>query len=420
VFRLLGVHFGPDISAPAAASLAGICAQDARRVLHELTEAHVLREHVPGRFAFHDLLRAYAAELAGARADDAEQRAALRRVLDHYLHTCRSAAFLTYPGRDPIPLADPEPTVLPEDLHDRRRAMAWLQAERPVLLAAIAAAGGAGFDTHAWQIPWTMAAFLDLQGYWHDFAVSQQTAIAAARRLGDTSALARAHRNLAAARARLGSYDDAGQHHEQALNLYRSLGDDLGQARVHSDMSWVLELRGNCHDAIVHAKQALAMFQAAGHAAGEARALNLVGWFHAVGGDLQRALAYCERSLDLCRQLGIGHIESDALDSLGDIHHRIGDYAQAISCCLQALQLRRELGDRSGQADTLIHLGDSQEAAGDQRGARQARQDALALLEGFHDPRVAQIRVKLRPLGAESSLASDESSIELDRMSRAR
>src|SRR5215470_13466489 len=64
MFALLGLHPGPDISVPAAASLAALDKADARRLLRELTRAHLITEHAPGRYAFHDLLRAYATEQA--------------------------------------------------------------------------------------------------------------------------------------------------------------------------------------------------------------------------------------------------------------------------------------------------------------------------------------------------------------------
>jgi len=62
MFRLLGLHPGPDIAIPAAASLAGTPPAQARGDLRELARAHLISEHVPGRYAMHDLLRAYAAE----------------------------------------------------------------------------------------------------------------------------------------------------------------------------------------------------------------------------------------------------------------------------------------------------------------------------------------------------------------------
>jgi len=48
MFRLLGLHPGPDISAAAAASLAGTGEAGTRRALDELTGAHLVTEHVPG------------------------------------------------------------------------------------------------------------------------------------------------------------------------------------------------------------------------------------------------------------------------------------------------------------------------------------------------------------------------------------
>lgn len=80
MFRLLGVHPGPDISAPAAASLAGIPLPQARDALRELAQGHLLAEHTPGRFAFHDLLRAYAAGQAQKCEGEAGRRAALHRI----------------------------------------------------------------------------------------------------------------------------------------------------------------------------------------------------------------------------------------------------------------------------------------------------------------------------------------------------
>ena len=100
MFRLLGRHPGPDISAYAAASLAGIGRDKARAVLGELSRASLIAEHVPGRFAFHDLLRAYAAEQASVIDGDAQCQAAIGRVLDHYVHTANAAAGVLYPARD--------------------------------------------------------------------------------------------------------------------------------------------------------------------------------------------------------------------------------------------------------------------------------------------------------------------------------
>jgi hypothetical protein len=64
MFRLLGLHPDPDISVPAAASLAAVDEPHAHRLLRELTHDCLITEHMPGRYAFHGLLRAYAADKA--------------------------------------------------------------------------------------------------------------------------------------------------------------------------------------------------------------------------------------------------------------------------------------------------------------------------------------------------------------------
>src|SRR5260370_11144949 len=97
LFRLLGIHPGPDISAAAAASLAGLGPRDAREALAALARAHLLTEHVPGRFGMHDLVRAYAPEPASAVDSATMRRDALCRVLDHYLHTRRAAGLFLPP-----------------------------------------------------------------------------------------------------------------------------------------------------------------------------------------------------------------------------------------------------------------------------------------------------------------------------------
>ena len=73
MFRLLGAHPGPDITAPAAASLAAVPLAQARKALDELASAHLVAEQPPGRYHLHDLLQAYAAEQLRARQPPASR-----------------------------------------------------------------------------------------------------------------------------------------------------------------------------------------------------------------------------------------------------------------------------------------------------------------------------------------------------------
>ena len=125
MFRLLGLHPGPDISVPAAASLAALGRDQARRALDELKAAHLLTEHTPGRYTCHDLLRAFAAEQAHILDTETGRSAARHRVLDHYLRTAHAAFTVLYPGWIPLDLPPPVPGVAPEDFADQGQALAW-------------------------------------------------------------------------------------------------------------------------------------------------------------------------------------------------------------------------------------------------------------------------------------------------------
>ncbi|WP_306820073.1 AfsR/SARP family transcriptional regulator [Streptomyces sp. DSM 40750] len=82
LFRLLSLHAGPDLTPDTAAALAGLPARRARVLLDELADAHLVTEHAPGRYAPHDLLRVFAAELTETYDSPEDRRAARRRLLD--------------------------------------------------------------------------------------------------------------------------------------------------------------------------------------------------------------------------------------------------------------------------------------------------------------------------------------------------
>jgi DNA-binding SARP family transcriptional activator len=395
MFRLLGLHPGPDISVPAAASLAAQAEADACGPLRELARDHLIAEHLPGRYAFHDLLRAYAAEQAHHTGSDIDGREAIGRVLDHYLHTAAGAGRLLNPAIEPVVLAPPRPGAAPEQPANHRQALAWFEAEHQVLLAAVTLAAGSGFDSHAWQLPWAMTSFLQLRGHWQEWGATQRTALAAATRLGDAAAQAVSSRLLAMACTDLGDHDQARGHYASSLALYQRLGNRLGEAKVHQNLAFLAKRQGRYADALGHAEQALRLYQAIGDKANEAEALNAVGWYHGLLGDYQQAREYCRQALTLSVEAGDRWLEGDVWDSLGFAEHHLGHLAQAATCYERALSLYRESGDRFDEADTLTHLGDVRHAAGELAQAREAWQRALVILEDLQHPDADEVRAKL-------------------------
>jgi DNA-binding SARP family transcriptional activator/tetratricopeptide (TPR) repeat protein len=408
MFQLLGLHPGPDTTAAAAASLAGLNPGQAQLLLRELTRGCLLTEHSPGRYAFHDLLHAYAAEQA-ATSHEQTRHEATGRMLDHYLHTADTAARLMQPHRGAPTLGPVSPGVTPEHLTNHQQALAWFEAEHRVLAAVLAVAAETGFNAHAWQLPWALASFLDWRGHWHEWAAVERTALAAAIRLGDKTAEAMARRGIAAACLKIGDHDEARIHLAECLGLCRQLGDHASEARVQQDLCWQAQQQGHYADALGHAEHALALFQAIADRAGEANALNSIGWCHAQLGNPLQARTFCQQALSLYRELGNRYCEAHTWDSLGYAELRLGHLAEAADCYQHALGLFREAGDRFAEAEILTHLGDARQAAGHEGEARDAWRQALAILNDLDHPDAEKVRAKLAAADDRSARAGSAS-----------
>ncbi len=410
MFALLGVHCGPDISTAAAASLAGVSPAEARAALAELASASLIREHQPGRYALHDLLRAYAAEQAMRVCTDAEIRAATGRSLDHYLHTMAGMPSFWVAA---FPVAPPRPGVIPEHLADHAELLAWLGAEHPVLRQAVEQAAESGFETEAWQVAVFFAFAAYWQGKWADWDAAAQTALAAATRAGDHTGLGWTHFQLANLHGRLGANSEGLAQARLAVEYLRQAGDLPGLAFAHVCVSEILlaelrqpayrhgtsslspKLRRCASDGLRHAEQAFALLRQLGYYHHhEAEALMYAGAHHAVLGDFKLAIDTCQHALERSRQVGDPTCESEAWLILGFVHGLRGEFRVAINSYQQALQVLPDVGPQSAlmPADILTELGDAYEAAGDRQAARQAWRDALQILDDLRHPGAAHIR----------------------------
>jgi DNA-binding SARP family transcriptional activator/tetratricopeptide (TPR) repeat protein len=395
LFQLLGLHPGPDVSVPAAASLAGMTVDRAGELLHRLADAHLVVEHVPGRFTFHDLLREYAHSLALSRQTSQTRSEAVHRLLDHYLHTACRATSLMHSSRDPIAVPAPQPGTRPERPADEAGAMAWFTSERRTLLAALDHAAGAGFDRHTWQLAWSVADFLDRTGCWQNAKAAHRAGLDAAVRLGDRAAQGFSHRILTLAYMRSGELDLARAHIADALDRYREVGDPVGQAHTHLTALW---LEATPEGSLDRARQALDLYTEAGHRKGQADALNAIGWFQAQLGDTEQALVQCERAVALLRELNDPDGEAAALDSLGYAQHVAGQFAAATKSYRDAVALNRRLGNRYDEACIYARLGDTHHEVGDIAAAREAYREALVILRDLDHPDALGIGHKLDAL----------------------
>ncbi|MFJ8335297.1 AfsR/SARP family transcriptional regulator [Streptomyces sp. NPDC094437] len=395
LFRRLALHPGPDITASAAAALLGVAARRARALLAELTGASLITERSPGRFGFHDLLRAYAAELAEDEDTEPDRRAALHRMYDHYLHSAHQASLTLGPSRESIDLPLPSAGSTPLTFRGKKQATAWLRAELQVLRAVVENASAHGFQDHAWRTAFSLELYLDRLGYWRDLLEINRTALASAVALGDPVGQAHAHRSLGFSHHRFGQRHDARVHLERALVLFQESGDRIGEALAHRRLGRLTNVEGEHLQALRHFEEAHALYLRHGHRAGEAGVLTDVGWTYILLGDPERALEHCEKAIALQQEIGDPSAEAIAQDCAGYAHHRLGHHDASLGAYARALELCREMGDRFLEAGTLRHIGDAHAAAGRPEPARDAWLDALALLEEAEHPDAETVRRSL-------------------------
>ncbi|ONI87992.1 hypothetical protein ALI22I_19790 [Saccharothrix sp. ALI-22-I] len=415
-FRRLGLHPGPDVTPFALAALTGGDPEESRLVLEVLARNHLVQPVSGGRFVVHDLLRAYAEELAGEHDPAAERSAAVERLLAAHLAAASAAMDLLYPADRPY---RPDVSVtLPLAFPAADAARAWLDAERSTLVALCRFAERDDRPGYAVDLANTLYRYLE-GGHYADASTIHECALRAAQRAGEDSMLAAALTNLGALRRLLGDYDQAAGHLHEAIELHRRTGDHYGVARASSNLGIVQERLGEYEEAASLHLEALALHQRLGSRYGEAAALLNLGNAHSRPGHHAGAVEYLERALDLFRRLddavgqasalsnlgavcaslrrypdAVRHLSraqelfqrldhsygvASTLSNLGNVYTRLGDWSQAHHCYTSALEMFRDIGHRYGEAAALNGLGETLRIADRPGEARAAHTSALRI-----------------------------------------
>jgi tetratricopeptide (TPR) repeat protein len=386
LFRRLGLHPGPDVDAYAAAALDGTTVDTALRGLADLYDQHLLTEPGHGRYRLHDLLREHAQALA-ATDDPAAGRAAIGRLLDYDLHTAQAAsnhiATRTIAASSSPPY---QPPASAPSVSTPQQAEAWLEDERVNLHAAVAYAAAHGRPQHAIATSAAMARFLGSRGHWDQSAALHQTAVTAARQIGDRSGEARALNYLCIMQDLNGDYRAAAASATRALARYRELGDRSGQGNALNNLGLTQRRTGDYRAAAASHRQALALFRDLGHQRGQGDALSYLGIVQRVIGDYPAAAASQQQALRLFRDLADREGQANALNELGLVQQLTGDYPAAVANHQQALELFRESSAYLGEAEALNSLGEllSRSAASQQ--AREHHAHALGIARDLGAP----------------------------------
>jgi DNA-binding CsgD family transcriptional regulator/tetratricopeptide (TPR) repeat protein/DNA-binding SARP family transcriptional activator len=408
LFRLVGLHNGPDVTQGSCANLAGLSVADVRPILSELARASLLTEHRRGRFHMHALLRTYAVELSRTYDPAADRTEALRRLLDHYLGTSAAAATLLFPQLVPLSLPRPAPGVTTQSIVDSEKAVQWFAAEWETVVACVATAAGLGLSTHAWQLAMAVGNYLDRRGFWPEQLRVTEAALEATRSGDDDTAVARMHRAVAIPCIRLGRYDDAVAHLREAMAIYGPHGNELHRAHTHSTLAISLENLGDLRAALAEAVLGLDLFRKAGDALGEANGLNAIGWIHGRLGEFDLAERYSREALSAFELADRTDLAGEATTwhTLGVALHNQGRHSEAVVAHRESLRRYRQGEIVMFTARGLVHLGDTYVELGDVEQARVAWTEAMAMLREIDHAGAERVRSKLEQLDDRSGAAT--------------
>jgi tetratricopeptide (TPR) repeat protein len=397
LFRLLGLHRGPDIATPAAASLVGISLARVRPLLEELTRANLINEHAPDRFTFHDLLRAFASERCRAE-ETAEQRdTAVGRLASWYLATVDAADRFLAPLRRHARIDRVDSNSMPLSFRNYEAALAWCEAEREDLVATVQVAAETGHHEEAWKLAIALVTFFHLRKYRLDRLTTCKIALESARQIEDKWGEASSTLNIGGALMDLHRPDDAITFYQDALDKWLELGDEYGQAMALNNLGDAYCDIGRFDDSLARAYDALLLWAKIGNRRSEAITLNCMGRACDGLGRPREAITYLERALGAAHGAD-RHTEGISLHLLGISFLKLGQIQEAGARFHEALSCQRETGDRYGEAQTLRDLAKLQRQLDDTTGARYSLSLAMSIFHDLSDPQLSAVEAEMEQL----------------------
>ncbi|MGA6164554.1 ATP-binding protein [Amycolatopsis magusensis] len=397
LFRLLGLHPGPQLGTGAAAALGDLPLERTKTLLRELVEAHLLEQSGEGCYRMHDLLRQYSNE-RGNRDDVASERAdAVHRLLRWYVHSAVAATRAMAPYRD---LTSPNTpagiATTPLSFADTNAAVHWCDIELQNITPIGRLAIDHGATDIAWQLPLALFDYLLMRKPWSIWLSSHEVALKAAETSQDRRAQCRIRIHLAVAHFWLRNLDRSRQLCLDGLEMSLQLEDRYGQACAHSGLARIYCEHGLDADAHEHVQRAITLFEELQEPDGHAGALATLGEIYRRTGRCETALSTTTRALRMCEQQRNNTARGRKMIKVAEVHQARGDLKTALHYLGLSLELRREAGDRWGEADAQLRRGDLLHELGHADLAHQAWTIALEIFEPLDDPRAEDAASRLK------------------------
>ncbi|MER6735543.1 tetratricopeptide repeat protein [Streptomyces puniciscabiei] len=380
MFRSLGLHPCAHFTAASAAALQGVGVVQAEAMLETLVDENLLQQRSAGRYALHDLLRLFAAELSSDDGPEA-RRLSRRRLADWYLHTTYRAALAIRT----VELPEIEPSgaaVSPLEFESYEQALTWLDEEGANLGSVIRWAAADGLPEYVWRIALHQKGHFLLRWRLEEYVQSHALALAAGNELGDRYAQARAHHGMGVAYSQLKHLDDAEPHLRSAVELLHSIGERRLEAGALADIGLIHEARRDYHAAVAVYDEALAVIEDVDGSRRHRGVIHLnAGWFRHLVGDCIGALEHYTKAMVDLRAAGEARGEAILLGNIAILHRSTGDHERALRHFEEQHGVSLRIGDEYFQAQSLMGRAVSLDALGRPAEASDLRNTSLALAE---------------------------------------
>ncbi|MGH3904695.1 MAG: tetratricopeptide repeat protein [Pseudonocardiaceae bacterium] len=357
LFRLLDSIPAEEVTVYAVSAALNVGQEIGARVLRRLRRAHLIEEPKPGRFKMHDLIRAYAAEVAAVTDSRENLDAASIRVVDYYLYTANDAMNSMYPHeRERRPIIAPISTPTP-DFNEPSDARRWVDTERAnLLLVALWAKDVADYGINYSRV---LHRDLEVTGFYEEGVTLHTIARTNAQRIGDPIAEGSAYTRLGVMQWRMDSYDEAEGSFTSAIEVTTGLDAEEAphiQLAATGNFALVHALKEEWPPAILLFERALEISRDIGNPAQIAFSLTNLGMCNNERGTYSAALPFFHESLTYHKRCGNRNGIAITLDGLGECYSNLGRIRAAKASLLRAIDIHTSVGDREGEARASHNL----------------------------------------------------------------
>lgn len=363
LFCFLGLHPGGEFSQAAAAALADN-ARHVRSSLDVLVGACMLENSGFNRYQFHDLLRAYAVDLARYEVPQEEQLGAVERICTWYLHTAYQCALSL--AHDTTLLFPVEPVlgIEPLSFTDRAAAARWYEEEKANLVGAVRAARETRLLSLSWRLAVVLERIYATYNHVQDWRTTSLLGLQAAQDLGLRENEAVMCESLGRLCRMTLQLDEAAEYHRRAVAIHREHGDPLSVVKALNGLGWVHLFAHRLDEARSALDDALSTVRSLDDVYWTATVLYSLGYVHLQLEQPADAEAHLTEALASFRALDDTLYVSMVLTAVSLLHRGRGEPVEALTTAQRAVDLAHDMANDLWEGTALLYLGKAQRAAG--------------------------------------------------------